>query len=48
MLPFWERDWMPAERAYMAAERPWLAADIVVAGAALAPGDLGEALRTCV
>ncbi|HLY80083.1 MAG TPA: hypothetical protein VKQ70_11945 [Caulobacteraceae bacterium] len=48
MIPFWEREWMPTERAYMAAERPWLSADVIVAGADLDVGDLGEVLRTCV
>ena len=48
MIPFWEREWMPTERAYMASERPWLTADIVVAGAELAIGQLGAALAGCV
>ena len=48
MIPFWEREWMPTEHAYMASERPWLSADIVVAGAELDIGDLGETLRTCI
>jgi uridine kinase len=48
MIPHWERDWVPAERAYMAAERPWLAADIIVAGAGLEIGALGESLSGSV
>ena len=48
MVPFWEREWTPRERAYIAAERPWLAADIVVAGADLEIGALGASLRGCV
>jgi hypothetical protein len=47
-IPFWEREWMPRERAYMTAERPWLFADIVVAGADAEVGELGEMLRACV
>jgi uridine kinase len=45
MIPFWEREWMPTERAYILAEHPWLTADVVVAGAEMEPGDLGAALR---
>jgi hypothetical protein len=47
-IPFWEREWMPRERAYMAAERPWLSADVIVAGADAEVGDLGEMLRASV
>ena len=45
MVPSWEREWTPRERAYIAAERPWEVADIVVAGADLAIGRLGASLR---
>jgi uridine kinase len=48
MVPFWEREWTPRERAYIAAERPWLAADVVVAGAGLEIGALGASLRGCL
>ncbi len=48
MVPFWEREWTPRERAYIAAERPWLTADIVVAGADLAIGALGASLQSSV
>ena len=48
MIPHWEREWIPTERAYVDAERPWLAADIAVAGADLEVGALGEALRARV
>jgi uridine kinase len=47
-IPFWEREWMPRERAYMTAERPWLLADIVVAGADAQVADLGDMLRASV
>jgi uridine kinase len=47
MIPFWELEWIPTERAYMTTERPWLTADIVVAGADAEIGELGEILRTC-
>ena len=45
MIPFWEREWAPRERAYVAAERPWRMADLVVAGADLNVGQLGAALH---
>jgi uridine kinase len=45
MIPHWERDWMPRERAYLAAEQPWRFADVVVAGADLEIGDLGAELQ---
>ena len=45
MIPFWERDWMPRERAYIDAERPWETADLIVAGAGLEVGHLGASLR---
>jgi hypothetical protein len=32
----------------MTTQRPWLSADIIVAGAELDIGDLGETLRICV
>jgi uridine kinase len=47
-IPFWEREWMPRERAYMAAERPWSIADIIVAGADADIGAIGQILRTSV
>jgi uridine kinase len=44
MIPFWEKDWMPRERAYIVGERPWGDADLIVAGADLGLGDLGRQL----
>lgn len=48
MIPFWEREWMPRERAYMTAERPWLAADVLVAGAGLEIADVGHSVASAV
>ncbi|HVN00172.1 MAG TPA: hypothetical protein VMT68_08160 [Caulobacteraceae bacterium] len=44
MIPYWEREWMPRERAYVESERPWTAADIVVAGADIEIAEVGERL----
>ncbi len=32
LLPVWERDWLPQERAYAAAQRPWERVDVIVEG----------------
>jgi uridine kinase len=45
MIPFWESDWMPSERAYIVSEQPWRSADLIVVGAELGFSDLGRQLR---
>jgi len=45
MIAFWEKDWMPRERAYIVGEHPWRDADLVVAGASIGVSELGPQLR---
>ncbi|HEY1561504.1 MAG TPA: hypothetical protein VGF71_11515 [Caulobacteraceae bacterium] len=41
MIPYWEKDWMPRERAYVRGEQPWRKADLIVAGAEIDLAEVG-------
>jgi hypothetical protein len=41
MIPYWEKDWMPRERAYVRGEQPWSKADLIVAGAEIDLAEVG-------
>ena len=44
-VSFWEEEWAHRERAIFEVQRPWDRADLIVAGADVALGVMGEALR---